>query len=100
VSYGDFALTEVLEITSWAFPRSSSGVLVAVIEHEMSLEEWQNFREDPTAFTPIRFVPGSVVLFSFVDNSKFIQLTRESLVGIHVVKIGIVASPVELKTSQ
>src|SRR5215472_797107 len=80
--------------------RASSGALVTGLEHEVFLEEWQNLRKDATIFTPVRFVPDSVVLFCFVDNSELIQLTREGLVGVHVVKVGIVASPVKLKTSE
>ena len=35
-----------------------------------------------------------------MDDSEFIQLVREGLIGVHMVKIRIVARPVKFETSQ
>jgi hypothetical protein len=34
-----------------------------------------------------------------VNNSEFIQLMREGLIGVHMVKIAIVTRPVKLESS-
>jgi len=55
----------------------------------MAGEEWKGFSRKSSIGSPVRVVPRSVVFFRLMRNSGLSQLAGESLVGIHVVKIGI-----------
>ena len=63
----------------------------------MPLEEWQNLRIDPTVLAPDLMSPSAVVLFRIVRNSKFIQSAGKGLIGIHMIRIPIVAFPIKLE---
>src|SRR5258707_15535101 len=94
-----FASTDIAEL----YPLSclselSLAVLIVLSEDHMLLEEWQNICIESPVDAPV-CSKCSVVLLCLVNNSEFIQLMRERLIGVHVVKIAIVARPVKLESS-
>jgi len=72
-------------------------VIFASKDH-MFLEEWQSISIESSINGPF-CSKCSVVLLCLVSNSEFIQLMREGLIAVHVVKISIVARPVKLESS-
>jgi hypothetical protein len=69
------------------------------IEDEISGEEWQDLGHKSSIGAPIWFSRCIVEFFRLMNNSEFIQLVCEGLIGVHMVKIGIVARPVKLEPS-
>src|SRR5579863_77493 len=66
----------------------------------MLLEKRQSLGIESSIHAPIAFSKCPVVFLRLVDNSEFIQLMREGSVGIYMVKISIVTSPVKLESSE
>jgi hypothetical protein len=69
------------------------------VEYEISGEEWQDLGHESSVGAPIWFSRCIVEFFRLMNNSEFIQFVREGLIGVHMVKIGIVARPVKLEPS-
>src|SRR5260370_9300809 len=88
------ALTENLTAASpWAWA-------TGFVKDEVTPEEWQQIVIDAAVLTPIRLSPCPVIFFRFVNNSKFIQLVGEGLIGINMVLVQIAARPVNLEPLQ
>src|ERR1700733_304161 len=76
---------------------SATDLFVAV-KDQMSLKEGQSIRVDSTIAAPV-CSECSVVFLCLVNDSEFIQLMREGLIGVHMVEVSIVAGPVKLESS-
>ena len=64
---------------------------------------WKNgqyFRIDATFRSPVSLAPGTVKLFGFVRITKLVQLMRKGLIGIHVILVPIVATPIEFEPTE
>jgi hypothetical protein len=73
-------------------------MLIVLSKYHMFLEEWQSVCIESPVDAPV-CSKCSVVLLCLVNNSEFIQLMREGLIGVHMVKIAIVTRPVKLESS-
>jgi len=80
-------------------PRSLVIDLRTGVEREISGEEWHDLGHESSIRAPIWFSRRIVEFFRLMNNSEFIQLVREGLIGVYMVKIGIVARPVKLEPS-
>ena len=81
-------------------PRSLVIDLRTGVEREISGEEWHDLGHESSIRAPIWFSRRIVEFFRLMNNSEFIQLVREGLIGVYMVKIGIVARPVKLEPSK
>jgi len=57
-------------------------VLIALGKDHMFLEEWQSISIESSIDAPV-CSKCSVVFLCLVNNSEFIQLVREGLIGVH-----------------
>jgi hypothetical protein len=73
--------------------------LWAGVEYKIAGEEWQDLGHESSVGAPIWFSCCIVEFFRLMNNSEFIQLVRKGLIGVIMVKIGLVARPVELEPS-
>jgi hypothetical protein len=73
-------------------------VLIVLCKDHMLFEEWQSISIDSSIDAPV-CSKYSVVFLCLVNNSEFIQLMSEGLIGVHMVEISIVARPVKLESS-
>src|ERR1700678_3407607 len=82
-----------------ATDRSIPDSSLLIRKHQMLLKKWQSICIESSIDAPV-YSQCSVVFLCLVNDSEFIQLMREGLIGVHMVKISIVARPVKLKSSK
>src|SRR5271168_5003909 len=73
---------------------------VILLKHQQPIEKRQHFAVDPAVRSPILVSRVTAILFRVVLDAQFIELPGKRLIGVNVILVAIVASPVEFDSAQ